>query len=196
MISLYGKLARDFKKKYKRNPRNLNIKVKSASEAIRAMEANYRGFRNLIKKSGYYVVKRGSALMEGKDISTEELAMTFGNTHFHFMPVAAGCGGNGGIFNMVLGAALIVVGIIFPAVGAYTIPAGIGLMLSGISMMLMPTPSMGDYKGREKPEERPSYLFDGPRNRAAVGATVPLIYGETFAGSIFISGGLKVEDIV
>lgn len=198
MLSLYGSLARKFEKKYNRSAKNIDIKVKSVEEAMRAMSANFKGFRQLIKKSGYYRITRGNTLVNGKDIPEQELEMKFGEKHFHFMPVAAGCGGNSGMLQMVLGAVLIVVGVILikTPVGAPLIMMGASMMLGGLMMMLSPAPSIPTYKDREKPDERASYIFDGPRNRAAAGATIPLVYGETFIGSVFVSGGLKITDEV
>ena len=67
MIRLYGRLARDFKKKYPHaDPKNLSMIVNSASEVMRAMESQYKGFTKLIRKSGFYRVARGDSVMDDK----------------------------------------------------------------------------------------------------------------------------------
>jgi predicted phage tail protein len=72
---------------------------------------------------------------------------------------------------------------------------GLAMFASGILQMLSPTPEIPDYSGREKPDSRPSYLFDGPVNTTEQGGPIPLIYGEVLVGSTIISTSLDVEDI-
>lgn len=209
MISLYGRLARVFKKKYNYEPKNIDVKgLKSAAEVIKAMDANFKGFKNLIKKNGLYKVVRGDSLTDGKPVIKEELNMNFSENQWHIMPVAAGSGGKAGILTMVLGVMLIAAAVMLGPVGwgamglagapllSGTVAMNVGLLgvsllLGGISAML--TPQM-DYNTREV-EEKPSYLFNGPVNATQPGLTIPVAYGETFIGSITVSGGLEVRDV-
>lgn len=207
MISIYGKLARIFKKKYNHDPKNIPIPVKSAGEMIRALDANFKGFKNLIKKNRFYKVVRGDTLTDGKAICNEETTMTFSEHDWHLMPVAAGSGGKAGIFMVVIGIMLIAAAVFLGPAGwaamgmagssmlSGTVAMNVGLLgvsllMGGISALL--TPQM-DYNTREI-EERPSYLFQGPVNATEPGLTIPVVYGESFIGSIFISGGLEVMD--
>lgn len=196
MIHLYGALAKKF-------PKKNNIIVNSVSEAICALEANFKGFRNAFKKDRKYIVVRGDTLKTGKSITEEEIDMNFSERDWHILPVPAGYGGNNGVFSMILGAVMIVAGVVVTGlsygwaapVGQAMIGMGVGMMLGGVAQMLAPSPPTYDYGDREKPDERPSYLFDGPKNQIEPGLTIPLIYGQSFIGSIFISGGLEIEKV-
>jgi predicted phage tail protein len=212
MISIYGKLARVFKKKYNHNPKDIPIAVKSAGEMIRALDANFKGFKNLIKKNKLYKVVRGDTLTDGKPICNEEVTMMFSEHDWHIMPVAAGSGGKAGILMVVFGVMLIAAAVMLGpmgwtglaalgTVGTGTITStlvlqsmvmfGVSMITGGLAALL--TPQM-DYNTRET-AERPSYLFNGPVNATEPGLTIPVVYGESFIGSITVSGGLEVRDV-
>jgi len=192
MIKLYGHLAKQY-------PKNINVKVKSVAEAIRAADANFPGFRNSIQRDRNYYVVRGDTLKKGKSVSEDEVMMKFSENTYHFLPVPRGYGG-GGLYQVIGGAVLIVAGAVLTAYGygAYGIPMmklGAAIALSGVAQMLTPSPSVNDYSQREQ-DKRPSYIFNGPQNTVEPGLTIPVCYGETFIGSIFISGGIKIRDMV
>lgn len=200
MISLYGSLARKIKKKYPHvDPKNIPCIVHSASEAVRALESQFPGFKSMIRRKGYYKVVKGENVEDdSKSLPKEQLQMKFSESNWHIMPIAAGAGGKGGILMTVLGAVLIVVGIVL-TVGSYgtlsefgvpMIMTGVGMMAGGISMMLTPVPEMP----KSEREDTPSYLFNGALNIDEPGVTVPVAYGETFIGSVVVSFGVKVED--
>jgi len=192
MIHLYAGMRKKFGK-------TINAVVHSAEELVRAAEANRPGFRNSIKKNGRYIIVRGDSLKEGKEVVTEEVEMKFSNKDWHIIPVPAGAGGNG-VFMTILGVVLIVVGVVYGYVtgdwstASQIIIAGVGMAAGGISMMMAPSPPTMDYAKKAKPDERPSYLFDGPKNTLEPGLTIPVCYGESFIGSIFLSGGLEITD--
>jgi predicted phage tail protein len=191
MINLYGGLARSFQKRYGENPKAIPIIVNSAQEAIKAMDANFPGFRSLIRRKGYYRVVRGQDVINGQDINEEEVKVRFADDTWHFMPIAAGA--KGGVIQLVLGAILIVVGIClyYTPFGVPLIMMGAGLMLSGLATMLTPMPEMQKKQGGD---DTPSYLFNGAINVAEPGLTVPVAYGETWIGDIPISFGVQVEE--
>jgi len=68
-------------------------------------------------------------------------------------------------------------------------------MLSGVAMMLTPVPGTPEYSEREKPDERQSFLFDGPVNTNEQGGAIPIAYGRVLMGSTVVSTALDVEDI-
>jgi hypothetical protein len=52
-------------------------------------------------------------------------------------------------------------------------------------------------KGRsanDKPENQPSYAFNGPLNTQAQGNPVPVLYGELIVGSAVLSAGITAKD--
>ena len=192
MIKLYGNLAKKFGKE-------LNIKVNSIPEMMKALEANRPGFRSNIDKDRSYVIRRGDTFKKGLDVTQEEIEMLFGDNVWHILPLPMGH--KSGIFNVILGALLVVVGVVATGLTAgqssFLIKMGVGMMLSGVASMLAPAPGVNSYANRESPDKKPSYLFNGPFNRTASGGAVPVVYGkDVFIGSTFVSGGLTIGDVV
>lgn len=200
MISLYGSLARAFRKKYKTDPKNIPICAKSGRDVVQALDANFRGFRALIKRSGEYKFTRGNALFGGTDVSEREIEIGFGED-WHLMPVAAGCK-KGGLLQTIAGVVLIVVGAVISyassgtlaSIGGGMIKVGAALAIGGVAQMLFTSPT-SDYASRESADERPSYLFDGPVNTSGAGAALPLAFGKTWIGTHTVSAGMTVENV-
>ena len=123
--------------------------------------------------------------------------MKFKKGDFHIAPAVIGA--KAGVLQTVLGAVLIVVGVILlytplSPLGVPLIKLGAALMLSGIAVMLTAVPET-DGAGQEKPDERRSFLFDGPTNTTEQGGAIPLIYGRMLVGSTIISTSLDAQDI-
>lgn len=198
MITVTGHLGKFIYKKYGVDPKNINIIAKSAGECIRALEANFPGFKSMINRKGYYKVIAGDS--ENDDVNSlgeDELLLSFENKNWYIVPLAAGAGGKGGIMQMVLGAILIVVGIVL-TVGSYgtlsefgvpMIMAGAGMMIGGLVTMLTPVPKIP----KSNKDDSSSFLFNGAANADEPGTTIPVAYGETFVGSIVASFGVTVE---
>lgn len=213
-IYLYGHLAEEFGKHFR-------LSVRSAAEAIRALEANFPGkfFKSI--RDGEYQIQRN---VIDPGIPEDQLKMNLSTSEIHIVPVLAGAKGSKGkgIMTAVLGVALIAAAIAFaPAaaagsgflganLGASVIGGtglfssltfgqvalwGVSLALSGVSSLLTPTPkvSQSSYSNRERPEERPSFLFNGAVNTTEQGGPVPLVYGQMRVGSVVIAGGLNAE---
>jgi len=195
-IHLHGYLGEQFGKKHK-------LDAHSPAEAIRGLIANYPKFRQSIHKDGEYAVVIGD-----KDQLTEDqLTMTFDRGDIHIVPITAG--NKSGFFNIIIGVVLIAAAVFVPALAPVAWKVGImgaAMILGGISQLMMPTPDAGGgiggqsqmpaavaYTQQEAPEERPSYLFNGPVNNTEQGGPVPLAYGKTWIGSITISAGIKVS---
>ncbi len=180
-----------------------NIKVSSVGEAIRALEANYPGFRNSIKRDGEYAIFR-----DNKNIDIEDLPLEKKNASWTIMPVPTGSSGSGGNWlKIVVGVILVAVAYYYggpaggQAMGQFYFGMammGTGLIMSGVAGLLAPMPDMSsyDYGTRERPEERPSYLFSGTTNKTQGGHAIPVVYGEMFIGSTVISAGMRVEDVI
>lgn len=190
-INLYGSLARKFEKKYNYSSKNIPIEVTSGKEMIQALESNFRGFRQLIKKSGLYKLVKGVTLINGKNISKDELEMNFSKDSWHLMPISFG---SSGAFQAIFGAVIFVVGVYTEQ--PWLMQLGAAMMLGGIAQMMSPNPGVGNYDDNEKSDERPSYLFDGPKNTVEPGLTIPVVYGEVYIGSISVSGGMRITDVI
>ena len=189
-IHLHGELSRFGS--------SFDLDVQSPAEAIRALSVQLPEFRKTIADGEWHVVK--GDMNEGTDLSDIELAMAVGKvSDIHIIPAAAGSGGKFG--QIVLGAVL--VGAAFMTGGASMAAwgagakamgaLGAGLVVGGVAQMLIKPPNT-DFAGRESPDQRPSFLFDGPVNTSTQGLPVPLIYGEVKTGSVVISAGMTAED--
>lgn len=201
-IKLRGELGKRFGKVHK-------LAVDTPAEAIRALCVLRKGFREFLEKSEKYGIRYRFLVkqhaLSGDD--ADSFNMQHGRqTDFILVPVLQGRKG-GGLFNIILGAALIGLAFWNPAVlGMTTISSGIfagvaqmpllmgtALVLGGVSQMLAPTPKMEG--PQESPENKPSYLFNGAVNTTQQGQPIPLLYGRLAVGSAVISASLTDKDI-
>jgi len=180
MINLYGSLGKRFKKKYDVSPINIPINVRSVSELMNAMEANFKGFKKLINKKTKYNISRGDNIENSKTTQKEELELCFDEATWNILPVAFGF--KEGVLQTVIGGLLVVAGLALSAtglgvIGGPMIKLGMAAALGGVAQMLASTPST-DYGSTESADENPSYLFTGPTNSVGIGAAIPVIYGK------------------
>jgi len=200
-VKLYGHLGKTFQKEWK-------LDVKTPAEAIRAISANCKGFRSYLERysePGYRV------LVGESELSRDTLSHPPGRGVIKIIPVVAG--GGKGFFNIILGAALIIAapyasGLASSAflageiglatlgtvahLTAFAQTIGIAMALSGVAGLLAPSPSTAT---EERPENKPSYAFNGPINTVGQGNPVPILYGELIVGGQTISAGLSLDDI-
>lgn len=195
-VFLYGHLAEKFGKKHR-------LAVKSPAEAIRAFCANYPHFRQAVIDGGGYRILAGKedrANGDGLHIPTSKA--------IKIVPVVSGASGLG---KVLAGAALIglsfVPGLQAPlfsvtsgflaGVSVASIAGSIGfsLVLGGISSALFSPSRAGASGNSERPENRPSYNFNGAINTTGQGGPVPLCYGRLRVGSQLISAGTETANL-
>lgn len=184
-VVLYGELGKKYGKYHK-------YSVKSVPEAVRALEANHSGFISDIKIDGFYKV------VVDRQAVTEENIKKTATKRIKIVPVVQG--GGKGVGQIIAGIAIIAYGYFtgdyasaaayFTSGSAY-VTVGATLILGGVSQMLTKTPKI--QAGADRPDQNPSYLFDGPINTTAQGNPVPLAYGKMLCGSQVISAGLEVR---
>lgn len=196
-VLLYGFLGKQFGKVH-------HYDINSPGEAIRALSVNFPGFRRaLIDGGAYRVLRGGRAALGVDDLRTPQSA----RESLRIVPVVQGARGLGQI---LMGAALFMaagpvgaqlelaafsaevssafVGYVTSGMSAI----GLGLMLNGVSSMLF---SPVKTQSTERPENKPSYAFDGPVNTSTQGNPVPVCYGRAVVGSQVISAGLSVDPL-
>lgn len=187
-VKLYGELAKKF-------GREFMLEVESVAEAVRALSVNFPGFEKELMTAHLrgveYVVRA-----DKRDVTEMELNNSLAPQEtIRIAPIAVGRK-TGGIFQTIIGAILIVVGVVLNAYGqtwgTYLIQAGVALVAGGIIQMLIPVPKTDGPS--ERPENKPSTYFDGAVNTLAQGHPVPLGYGKLMVGSAVISAGLTVEE--
>ena len=147
-------------------------------------------------------------LTDGNEIEENQIHYPVAE-EIKIVPVIAGAGGSTGKF--LLGAALIGVAIAAPGAGIGVKGAlgfgsfggsaiyaaagniGIGLVLSGVSDLLFPTPKPEKFENDQDP--RISFDFGGTPNTSRAGTTHPIVYGEIFTGSTVISMNLTTDQV-
>lgn len=187
-IRLYGALGAKFGRVHR-------LAVSSTSEAIRALCALKHGFEAYMMQSKDNGMD--FAIFIGKrNISLEEVDFT-ANNDIRIAPILRGSK-NGGIVNIIIGVALIAASFFIPGsqplLAAALMNAGVAMALGGVVMLLSPQPKA--QKSKDKPENEPSYAFNGPINTQAQGNCVPVLYGQGWTGSAVISAGINVGDAV
>jgi len=192
-IILLGELGRQFGRRHK-------MVVSSAAEAVRALSANFPTFERELVSSGERGV--GYKVLVGRDeLNLERLHEPSGQQRITIAPVISGAGGNG-LGQIILGAALIAVAWWNPmgwaAAGSFLSQAtlysvGTSMILGGVAQLIAPTPKSTDPS--ERPENKPSYAFNGAVNTTAQGQPVPVGYGRLIVGSAVISAGIDVDEV-
>lgn len=189
-VRLYGHLGRSFGRVHR-------FDVATAQEALQALMVNFPGFEAHLRTHsapGYRVLVGDGAVMQ-----VEELITRHAPERGVIKIVPAIAGRKKGWGRILAGYVLVAVGTLltavgYGAVGKFVAQAGVGLMLSGVTQLLTPVPrSPGP---SERPENTPSYFFDGAVNMTAQGQPVPLLYGRLIVGSAVVSAGFSAEDIV
>ncbi len=199
-IKLYGELAKFVGHK------EFEVKVDTLSHAISFLVNNFEGIEEHMNPK-LYEVKVGDYA-----IDETEIDHPIGQQDIHFVPVIQGAGGRFG--RLIFGAALIAIGMgAFGAFGSKAVSfgaKGIGfgkaalgakaafgigaaLVLSSVSEMLFPLPTMPEFKSEQDP--RISFAFGGTQNTSRAGTPVPIVYGEIITGSVVISGAVDTQQV-
>lgn len=187
-IRLYGVLGSKFGREYR-------LDCNSPADAVQALCNMVPGFEQFMRTAD----QKGLvfAVFSGKrNISEDELI--FRGTEDEVIRIAPIIKGskNNGIFQVILGVVLVVVGYFtFGATSAYgagLIAAGLGVAIGGVVQMLSPMPKTTGTG--EEDGNNPSTGFGGPVTTTSAGHPVPLLYGEFEVGGAVLSGGIYAED--
>lgn len=171
--------------------------VRNPAEAVRALSANFPEFQRYLLESGkrnvFYKV------MVGKEARTaDQLHDPSGQSVIKIIPVIGGAGGRANPFTFIAAAVLVVasigLNIAFPGnpVSPYLMNAGIAMAIGGVVQMLTPLPKTPNQQDR--PDNKPSYVFNGSVNTSAQGYPVPVGYGRMIVGSAVISAGITTAE--
>jgi len=182
-IRLYGLVGARFGRVHR-------FAVSSTAEAMRALCTQVAGFEKFLmnaKDNGLtFAVFNGR-----RNLGEHELDYPVGDDEIRIAPVLVGSK-KAGLFQTILGAALIVVGVLTSAYGGGSlIGLGASLALGGVMQMLSPQTAGLAGTG---PDNGTSYYFNGPVNSSAQGEPVPLVYGRMRVGSKVISAGIYAQD--
>ncbi|MQY87424.1 tail assembly protein, partial [Acinetobacter baumannii] len=203
-IKLYGILGQKFGREFKLDVANTREAMRALSVQIAGFEhfmlhAHEQGLRFAvflkIKNSSNKRGKKRPAiydhetkrLITGDNIGEEQLDMNTEAEVIHIVPRVVGAGGNG-ILQTVLGAVMVVVGVLVTVgtlgggapLGAALIGSGIGMMLGGVAMMLMP--KVDTTQDQNQDGNRANKGFGGAVTTVAQGNPVPILYGQREIG--------------
>jgi predicted phage tail protein len=196
--------------------------VVSPAEAVRALITLRPGLRDMMRQGWWRVVVGPPHIRNS--VGPDLLGMNLGSQPLHLVPATQPRGGDSSIGKIVLGVVLIGASIVTAgaavgfaggfgaAMGTSIIGSagmgitfgniamlGVSFVLGGVAGLLTQSPSQGKgdagYTGNARPEDSPSFLFNGVTNNTQQGGPVPLVYGTHLVGSVVISGGLTDEDI-
>ncbi len=176
--------------------------VSNPAEAVRALSSQVNGFKEYLADESNKTLYK--VFVADRQINPEEeLHLGSGSKEIRISPVVQGAK-RGGIFQVVLGAALIALSFV-PGLNvaiwsgasatwaSLSLSMGVGLVLGGVAQLLSPQPKMNTF---DPPENSPNSSFSGPVNTIGSGGhPVPLAYGEVICGSATISAGMYASDI-
>lgn len=200
-VRLYGSLGASFGRVHR-------LAVRNASEAIHALCILVPGFERFLMESKDLGVTY-SIFLGRENIGPDRLKAPSGASDIRIAPVLMGSK-RAGSMQTIIGVALIVAASYFSGglaasngtstlIGAtsttgWTFAASMGIsMAMGGAMQLM-SPMPKGLGTMDRPENRPSYSFNGPVNTSIQGSPVGLLYGELTVGSAVVSAGIYAQD--
>lgn len=197
-IILHGILAKKFGKSF-------DLDVKTAKEACHALAcqipAFYEFMMNAEKQGIKFAIFNGEKRTQKTNIGEKQVDDITTASHIHIMPRVIGSGGKAmGWLQVVAGVALIATGVgagfgaagfAAAAMNMGMIGAGAGLLLGGVSSLLMPTPKLDP---NNEDGNRPNNGFGGAITTVAQGNPVPILYGEREIGGFIVSAAIYAED--
>ncbi len=190
-IELSGPLGKRFGKIHHR----LISCTHEAGEALAKTIPGFEKFMISSEERGLtYAVFKGD-----KNIGVDDLGFPVTGEVIRIVPVIIGSK-KAGALQTILGAVLVVVGVIVGYVSGGTLSAvgygaakfGAAMMLGGVVQMLSPQPA--GLARKESPDNKVSYAFGGVTNTASQGYPVGLLWGKRRIGGAIISAGIYVED--
>ncbi|HEH9648446.1 TPA: tail assembly protein [Pasteurella multocida] len=189
-VKFYGSL-RQFGTSFK-------LDAENTAEIIRALTSQIPKLREFIQK-GYFTVRIAKEYIDNRYLEKGLFYKLKEGTTVHFTPVLKGSK-RGGVFGVILGAALMVASIFVPGAGLFgglitkgaVFGMGAALALGGVAQLLTPQPKMPAINEKEKKQ---STSFSNLSNMAAQGRMVPLAYGRIRCGSLVISQGVQTLDV-
>ena len=189
-IKLYGILAKKFGKEF-------HLAVDNTREAMRALCVQVPGFEHFMLHAHEQGLEF-AVFQDEQNIGETELDMSTSAKVIKVVPRVMGAGG---AVQTIIGAVLVVVGVLVTvgtlgggaALGAGLIGAGVGMAVGGIAMMLMPKIENQD---QNQDGNKANKGFGGAVTTVAQGNPVPVLYGQREVGGFIASAGQYPEDLM
>jgi predicted phage tail protein len=189
-VFLHGAPGRQFGRRWR-------LDVSSPAEAVRALIALRPQLRQVFRKGWWRVIVGPPHIKNG--IEAEHLTMNMGSQTLHIVPATAPRGEDGAL-GLIAGAVLMIVGVVLFATGygaalaPYVFSLGLSLAASGVAALLTPKAAPVASTDQARPDDRPSFFFNGVTNNTQQGGPVPLVFGTHLTGSVVISGSINAEN--
>lgn len=182
-VYLHGQLGN----KYGKDP--IDIDAQTAALITKGLICRFGSeFKNIIRTGTFeFVCIKNKAKTYVHDSLTAQ--MVIDADEIHITPVPKGSGKLGQI---ILGTILIVVGLVTNVTEITA--AGVAMVAGGVVQLLTPVPNF-EALSNERPDARPSFLFNGAVNVFEQGGPVPLCYGRFKCGTVIVSAGFSVEQL-
>lgn len=188
-VKLYGVLRKHFGREYL-------LDVQSPRDAVQALCIMLPGFEKFLatgeERGLVFTVFSGR-----RNLAPEELDLKGSDAEeIRIAPIIQGSK-QGGLFQVVLGAVLVVAGVftggLTSGLGIALMAGGAALALGGVVQMLSPTAKTGSLD-RNEDGNNPSYGFGSAVTTIAQGNPYPVLYGEREIGGAIESGGVYPQD--
>jgi predicted phage tail protein len=181
-VRLHGVLAEKFAEE-------CEFKVSSVKEAIKALNANFKEFKKVLRQYDFKIIADEKTL-EVEDVCTA----TYPFKELDIFPVAHG--EKGSAVKGIIGGLEIAAGALIDilsygslsAIGTPLIVAGVSTIAGAVINSFMQPPQYD-----QSQDAATSNIFDGARNVSKEGVAVPILYGEMIVGSLVASGFIAVD---
>lgn len=179
-IKLYGVLGKKFGKEF-------HLAVESTREAVKALSVQVPGFEQFMLTAHEQGITF-AIFQDDENISEDQIDFETGAKVIKIVPKVIGAGGNG-ILQTILGAVMVVVGVITQQYWA--VGMGVGMMIGGIAQMLAPKV---DTEDQNQDGNRANKGFGGAITTIAQGNPVPILYGQREVGGFIVNAGQFAVD--
>ena len=179
-IKLYGVLGKKFGKEF-------HLAVESTREAVKALSVQVPGFEQFML-TAHEQGLTFAVFQDDENISEDQIDFETGAKVIKIVPKVIGAGGNG-ILQTILGAVMIVVGVITQQYWA--VGMGVGMMVGGIAQMLAPKV---DTEDQNQDGNKANKGFGGAVTTIAQGNPVPILYGQREVGGFIVNAGQFAVD--
>ncbi|HEY0289887.1 MAG TPA: tail assembly protein [Pseudomonas sp.] len=190
-IKLGGVLGKSFGRSYQLDTHG----VRDAMSALCNMKPGFEKFMRHAEERGLVF----AVFVDKRNISMGDLDTSVARAgDIRIMPIVRGSK-QAGLFQTILGAALVVVGVMYDwsgttsTAGMAMIAGGAAIGLGGVVQMLAPT-TTASTSDRNDDGNNPSYGFGSAVTTIAQGNPYPLLYGERKIGGAVESGGIYTQD--
>lgn len=178
----------------RRYGRHWRLNVATPAEAVRAICTLQPALRAVLRV-GWWRLIVGTPHVR-HSIEQTMVDMTMGSQPLHVVPCTPPSGEDAtSVGKIALGVVLVGVGIAFAQ--GWAISIGVSMVFGGVAGLLTPRPSLFAPAATDmaRPEDRPSFMFNGVTNNTQQGGPVPLVFGLHLVGSVVVGSAINAEDI-